>query len=69
MSALFSAPRAAQTTLACPRCEGALDIRRSCHEAYMYCPACRQQLALTPFIPHMDDIMETFLEQLFTDRV
>lgn len=69
MAFFFSAPRQARTTLSCPECGGVLDIRRSCHEAYMFCPACNKELALEPFIPQMDEVMENFLEQLFADRV
>lgn len=69
MAFFFSAPREARTTLECPNCGEALDIRRTCHEAYMQCPACGKQYPLTPFIPRMDEAMETFLEQLFADRV
>ena len=65
----FSAARQARTTLPCPDCGQALDIRRTCHEAYMQCSACRKEFPLTPFIPRMDEAMETFLEQLFVDRV
>lgn len=65
----FSAPREAHTTLACPDCGADLNIRRSCHEAYMYCPACRKSFELSPFISRMDENMELFLEQLYVDRV
>lgn len=65
----FSAARQARTSLHCPDCGQALDIRRTCHEAYMQCSACHREFPLAPFIPHMDDVMESFLEQLFADRV
>lgn len=65
----FSATRQARTTLACPGCGHSLDIRRTCHEAYMQCSACNSEFPVAPFIPQMDDVMETFLEQLFADRV
>lgn len=65
----FSAPREAHTTLSCPDCGSRLDIRRSCHEAYMYCPSCRKSFDISPFVPHMDEAMENFLEQLYVDRV
>ena len=55
----FSAARQARTTLPCPDCGQALDTRRTC----------RKEFPLTPFIPRMDEAMETFLEQLFVDRV
>lgn len=69
MAFFFSAAREARTTLKCPDCGKALDIRRTCHEAYMQCSVCRRQYPLALFIPHMDDAMEAFLEQLFADRV
>ena len=65
----FFAPREARTTLPCPDCGANLNIRRSCHEAYMYCPACQKPFELSPFIPRMDESMELFLEQLYVDRV
>ena len=65
----FFAPREARTTLPCPDCGAALDIRRTCHEAYMHCPACKKSFELSPFISRMDDAMENFLEHLYVDRV
>ncbi len=69
MAPFFSAPRQARTTLACPDCGSDLDIRRTCHEASMFCTACGRLHPLAPFIPLMDAAMESFLEQLFVDRV
>ncbi len=65
----FFAPREARTTLTCPDCGANLDIRRNCHEAYMYCPACQKSFELSAFISCMDESMEMFLEQLYVDRV
>ncbi len=65
----FFAPREARTTLKCPECGKELDIRRTCHEAYMQCSACRRTFKLAPFIPSMDKVMEEFLERLYADRV
>ena len=65
----FFAPREARTTLPCPDCGAALDIRRTCHEAYMHYPACKKSFELSPFISRMDDAMENFLEHLYVDRV
>jgi len=69
MAFFRSPPRQAITSLTCPCCGNALDIRRTCHEAYMYCPACAREFPLADYIPRMDDVMEHFLEQLFVDRV
>ena len=69
MSFFFSAAREARTTLACPECGNPLNIRRTCHEAYMQCPSCQKEFPLAPFIPQMDESMESFLEQLYADRV
>ena len=66
--AYFFAPREARTTLKCPECGKELDIRRTCHEAYMQCSACRRAFKLAPFIPQMDKVMEEFLERLYADR-
>lgn len=65
----FSAPRQAKTSLHCPDCKEFLDIRRSCHEAYMHCPVCRKDFALNDFVKDMDEAMELFLEQIYSDRV
>ena len=67
--AFFFASREARTTLRCPNCGEFLDIRRSCHEAYMQCSSCRKTFALAPFIKQMDEVMEEFLERLYSDRV
>ena len=65
----FFAPREARTTLKCPVCGELLDIRRTCHEAYMQCSSCRRRFELAPFISRMDQAMEEFLERLYVDRV
>ncbi len=69
MPLFFSPPREAHTTLSCPACGSNLDIRRTCHEAYMHCPACSKDWPLEGFIPSMDDAMEAFLEQMYADRI
>ena len=65
----YFAPREARTTVSCPECGEKLDIRRTCHEAYMQCSACRRRFPLAPFISKMDSVMEEFLERLYVDRV
>jgi len=67
--AFYFAPREARTTLKCPECGELLDIRRTCHEAYMQCSRCRKSFALAPFISQMDEVMEEFLERLYVNRV
>lgn len=67
--AFYFAPREARTSLTCPDCGKPLDIRRTCHEAYMQCSACRRTFPLKQFISQMDDVMEEFLERLYADRV
>ncbi len=67
--AFYFAPREARTTLKCPLCGAPLDIRRTCHEAYMQCSGCRKTFELAPFIGQMDKTMEEFLEHLYVDRV
>ena len=70
LSCLSSSPPGKPgTALPCPDCGAALDIRRTCHEAYMHCPACKKSFELSPFISRMDDAMENFLEHLYVDRV
>ena len=67
--AFYFAPREARTSLKCPECGAPLDIRRTCHEAYMQCSSCHRTFELAPFIHDMDDVMEEFLERLYVDRV
>lgn len=69
MSLFFGASREAKTTLACPHCQELLYIKRTCHEAFMACNACHKKFALEPFIPQMDDAMEHFLENLYSNRI
>lgn len=63
-------PHRAQTTHVCPRCRKArLEIVRSCHEAYMHCPACHSTYALRDYIAKADKAMEEFLENCYLDRL
>ncbi len=68
MSSYF-APMKARTSLKCPNCGKALDIRRTCRKAYMQCSGCNVTFEIAPFIQQMDRVMEEFLERLYMDRV
>jgi len=46
-----------------------LMIKRTCHEAYMYCEHCQKAFDLKDFIPQMDAATEEFLENLYTNRI
>lgn len=65
----FRSSREQQTTLPCPLCSDPMLIKRTCHEAYMYCASCRRQFELKDFIPQMDEAMEEFLENLYSNRI
>lgn len=65
----FDNVRKAQTTLSCPQCEHKLLIRKTCHEAYMYCEACQKSFPLKDYISTMDSVMEEFLEGLIMNRI
>lgn len=65
----FSAAREKQTTVPCPKCGKTLLVKRTCHEAYMYCRYCQKSFAINEFIPQMDEAMEEFLENLYTNRI
>ncbi len=65
----FRAKREAKTSLDCPICRDKLFIKRTCHEAFMFCPTCRKEFPLQNFIPQMDEVMEEFLENLYSDRI
>ncbi|MDE5682167.1 MAG: hypothetical protein K2I05_07570 [Mailhella sp.] len=65
----FRSSREKQTTVLCPECAEALLIKRTCHEAYMYCGHCGKSFELKDFIPQMDTAMEEFLENLYSNRI
>lgn len=65
----FSAKREAQTSLDCPICHNNLFIKRTCYEAYMFCASCQKTFPLQDFIPQIDETMENFLENLYSDRI
>ena len=65
----YFAARQAQTTLDCPECDHKLEIARTCHEAFMRCPACGRRFPLEQFISQADEAMERFLEGLYCDRI
>ena len=67
--AFFSNPREAITTIACPKCQKFLFIKRTCHEAHMQCSGCKTVFTLQGFIPQMDEAMEKFLEGLYANRI
>lgn len=63
------APRSAQTTIPCERCQKPLLARRSCHVAYLHCEHCRRDFPLKDNIARMDSALETFLEAINCDRI
>lgn len=65
----FFAARDAQTTLKCPTCQNNLHIARTCHEVYMHCPNCKHRFQLQEFIAKADKAMESFLENVYCDRM
>ncbi len=65
----FRSAREKQTTVLCPVCAKAMMIKRTCHEAYMYCEHCQKTFELKDFIPQMDAAMEEFLENLYSNRI
>ena len=65
----FFAPRDVKTTLVCPTCGAPLHIARTCHEVYMYCPACKAQFPLQDYIRQADEAMEHFLENVYCNRI
>lgn len=65
----YFAPRDAETTLKCPVCGKKLHITRSCHEVAMRCQACKRQFPLKDFIGQSDQAMESFMENVYCDRI
>lgn len=64
-----SPPRQAETTMTCHACQGLLLAKRSCHEAYLYCPSCHTPFTITEYRAEMDTVLEDFLEAQYSDRV
>lgn len=65
----YFAPRSVNTSVGCPLCKEKLDIRRSCTEVHMHCPACKKNFPLKDFIDKADRSMEEFLENVYIDRI
>ena len=65
----FSASRDARTTIACPNCPDKLHIVRTCHEVFMRCPSCGAEFPLQEYIRQADDAMESFLENVYCNRI
>ncbi len=65
----FGIKRTAQTTLPCPNCQEQLSIERSCRSAQMHCSACNNTFPIEQFIAVADDVMESFLDGLYLDRI
>lgn len=65
----WGSSREKQTILPCPVCAEKMLIKRTCHEAYMYCGHCQKKFDLKAFIPQMDSAMEEFLENLYSNRI
>lgn len=65
----FSRARKAQTTLPCRECKAQVVIERSCHEVHLVCPSCGRTYPVQQYIQEADEAMETFLEQVYCDRM
>lgn len=65
----YFSPRSAQTGIKCPQCDHNLEIRRSCHEVHMRCPRCNRDYPLKDYINNADSAMESFLENVYLDRI
>lgn len=65
----FGSPREAQTTLPCPLCAQPLLVTRSCFEVQMYCPHCKKNFPVDDFVRRMDDALESFMENVYCNRI
>lgn len=65
----FFSNRESETTLNCPKCNSKLFIARTCHEVFMFCKHCEKQYPLKDFVAQADSKMETFLENVYCDRM
>ncbi len=65
----FSRVRKIQTTLPCRECRTPVLVERSCHEVHVVCPACGKMYSVQEYIREADEAMETFLEQVYCDRM
>lgn len=64
-----SPPRHAVTTIPCRKCQGPLTAKRTCHEAFLECPACGAKATISEYATAMDEALEAFLEAINCDRV
>lgn len=65
----FNSMRDSETFQKCPQCGRRLHIARTCHEVFMKCPDCGKKYPLKDYIDKMDDKMESFLENVYVDRI
>lgn len=63
-----SPPRQAETTIPCHLCQVPLLAKRSCHEAYLYCPGCHTSFNITEYRAEIDEALENFIEAQYADR-
>jgi ribosomal protein L32 len=65
----YSRARQAQTTIVCRECGGTLRAERTCHDVYLRCTACNKVTQVQEHIDEMDEALESFMENVFCDRV
>lgn len=65
----YSRARKAETTIECRDCAGKLNAERTCHEVYLRCTECNKVTPVQEYIHEMDDALESFMENVFCDRV
>lgn len=64
-----AAGRRAETTMPCRACEAPVTAVRHCRNVDLQCAACGGRYPLEDYIPVMDEVLETFLEGVFCDRM
>lgn len=65
----FGHARTAQTTIPCRVCGAALRVERTCHEVVLRCAACRTTHGVGEYATQMDDVLESFMESVYCNRI
>lgn len=61
--------RSAQTSIKCHDCQHPLTVQRACQQVSLYCKKCNKTFPLQEYIAEMDDTLESFMENVYCDRI
>ena len=57
------------TQLPCDACGARVAVKRSCHEVWLHCNACKKDFPLEQYASRMDETLERCLESVYCDRM